>query len=194
MQYFENSSKMHKFMELALKPVCPNTRHEKLKGSCKTRWVERHSCLETFGELYERVVTCLDAKVKPHVCPEVTESCWNSDNDTKTMAHGLKSTSQSFGVVVDFTVLKNILDYLKRLSAKLQRRDIGVLKHTVIAMRYNRRRDTIRGTSFGPIVVKKALQRGHKPSVNAHISRQSTQTSNVENLPMFSLAALTIVV
>jgi len=113
------------FLGLALKQYCPNTRHEKLKGLCKTPSVERHSCLETFGELYEHVATYLDPIVNPHVCPEVNEIRWNWDSDTKTTAHGLKSSLQSFGVV-GFTLLKNSLDYLKGLSAKLQRRDIEV--------------------------------------------------------------------
>ena len=60
--------------------------------------------------------------VNPYVYPEVNESRWNWDNDTKTTPHGLKSTLQSFGVSVGFTVLKNSLDYLKDLSAKLQKK------------------------------------------------------------------------
>jgi sialic acid synthase SpsE len=59
---------------LELKQYCPNSRHVKLKGLCKTRWFERHSCLETFGELYEYVVTSLDAMVNPHVYTEVNEN------------------------------------------------------------------------------------------------------------------------
>ena len=66
--------------------------------------------------------------VNPHVCPEVNESRWNWDSDTKATAHGMKSSLQSFGVIVGFTVLKNSLDYLKGLSAKLQRRDIDVFE------------------------------------------------------------------
>ena len=40
----------------------------------------------TFGELYEHVVTCLDAMANPQVWPEVNESRWNWDSDTKTKA------------------------------------------------------------------------------------------------------------
>ena len=99
----------------------------------KTRWVERHSCLETFGQLYEHVVTCLDDMVNPHIYPEVNENLWNRDNNTKHMTRGSKSCLQSFGVIVGFTVLKNSLDYLKGLSAKLQRSDIGVFNvYTII--------------------------------------------------------------
>jgi S-adenosylmethionine hydrolase len=36
--------------------------------------------------------------------------------ETKTKVYGLKSSIQSFGVIVGFTVLKNSLDYLKGLS------------------------------------------------------------------------------
>ena len=44
---------------------------------------------------------------------------------SKTTVHGLKSSLQSFGVIVGFTVLKNSLDYLK---VKLQRRNIDVFE------------------------------------------------------------------
>ena len=64
----------------------------------------------------------------PHVCPEVNESRWIWDSDTKTTVHGLKSILQNFGVIVCFTVLKNSLDYLKCLLAKLQRRDIDIFE------------------------------------------------------------------
>ena len=80
---------------------------------------ERHSCLETIDELYEHDLTRIDAMVNPHVCPEVNEGRWNRDSDAKTTVKGLKSSLQSFGVTVGFTVLKNSLDYLKGLSAKL---------------------------------------------------------------------------
>ena len=72
-QFFDNSPKRRKFLEAVLKVYCPSTRHEKLKGLCKTRWVERHTCLETFLELYEYTVACLNAICKPTSYPEVQE-------------------------------------------------------------------------------------------------------------------------
>jgi len=74
------------------------------------------------------VVTCLDVMVIPYVYPEVTESRCNWDSHLKTTAHGLKSSLQSFGVIVGFTVLKNSLDDLKDLPTKLQRRDIDAFE------------------------------------------------------------------
>ena len=93
-----------------------------------TRWVERYSCLKTFGEFYEHVVTSLDVMVNPHICPEVNGSRWNLDSGTKTTARGMKSSLQSFGVNLGVTVLKNSLDELKGLSVELQRRDIEVFE------------------------------------------------------------------
>ena len=83
---------------------------------------------KTFGELYEHEVTCLVANVNTHVHLEVNESRWNWDSDTKTTAHGLKSSLENLGVMVDFTALKISLDYLKGLLAKLQRRNIDIFE------------------------------------------------------------------
>jgi len=66
--------------------------------------------------------------INPHVYPEVRESRWNWNSDPKTTARGLKSSLQSFGVIVGFTVLNNSLYYLKGLSAKPQRRDIDAFE------------------------------------------------------------------
>ena len=74
------------------------------------------------------MVTCLDAMVNSHVDLEVNKSRWNWENDTKTTAHGLKSSLQSFGVIVGF----KLLDYLKHLSAKLQRSDIDIFEAYII--------------------------------------------------------------
>jgi len=40
------------------------------------------------------LITCVDAMVNPHVYPEVNESRWNWDRNTKTTAHGLESSLQ----------------------------------------------------------------------------------------------------
>ena len=79
-----------------------------------------------FEYIWWALWTCgrlLGAKVNPHVCQEVSESRCNWDSDSKTTGYGLTSSLQSFEVIVGFTVLKNSADYLKGLSAKLQRRD-----------------------------------------------------------------------
>ena len=63
-----------------------------------------------------------------HKFVQVNESYWNWGSDTKTTAHGTKRSLQSFGIMFSFTALKNSLDYLKCLSAKLQKRYIDVFE------------------------------------------------------------------
>ena len=96
----DNSPKRQIFLELALKQYCPNTRHEILKGLCKTHWVERDSCFETFGKLYEHVVTCLDAMENSYVYSGVKESRSDWNSDTKTTAHGLKVVCRIFELLL----------------------------------------------------------------------------------------------
>ena len=54
---------------------CSSTsRMEKLKGLCKSRWVERHECCATFYELYEYVCISLEAIVDHESHPHVYSS------------------------------------------------------------------------------------------------------------------------
>ena len=90
---------------------------------------ERHTALKDLL-VWKHLVKFMNimsfALVNPHLYSEVNGSSWNCDSDTKTTAHDLKRSMHSFGVIVGLTILKNSLDYLKVLSAKLQRRDIYV--------------------------------------------------------------------
>ena len=72
--FFDYSSKRQQFFIDVLKVHIPNARHEKLSGLCKTRWVECHTCLETFLELYEIVVYCLGAIVNIAEYPELAQT------------------------------------------------------------------------------------------------------------------------
>ena len=51
--------------ERTVEVYLPSSSHSKLSGLCKTRWMERHSCFEVLHEMYETLVTFLDAIV-PH--------------------------------------------------------------------------------------------------------------------------------
>ena len=68
------------------------TRKKHLRGLCKTRWVERHTCFDTFAEMYECLCVSLEAITFPnrhpdlvHVNPEDPESeewNWQTGRDT----------------------------------------------------------------------------------------------------------------
>ena len=128
--FLNNSPKRQKLFELALKEYLPDNSHSKLPGLCKTRWVERHSCLDVFLEMYELLVTFLDAVISPHEYPNLKSSTgsWIWDKDTITKAQGLKASLLSFQTVVVFITTKNILDEVKALASKLQKRDQDIFE------------------------------------------------------------------
>ena len=53
--FFHFLPKRQRFLGEVLKKCGTTSRKEKLKGLCKTRWVERHECYETSYELFEDV-------------------------------------------------------------------------------------------------------------------------------------------
>ena len=69
-----NSPKRPQLFGLTLKEYLLENSHRKLPGLCKTRWVERHTCLDLFLEMYELLVTFLDAVISPHEYPNLKSS------------------------------------------------------------------------------------------------------------------------
>ena len=72
--FLNNSPKRQQLFGLTLKEYLPENSHSKLPGLCKTRWVERHTCLDLFLEMYELLVTFLDADISPHEYPNLKSS------------------------------------------------------------------------------------------------------------------------
>ena len=123
--FLHNSRRRKQLSELTLKEYLPENSHSKLPGLCKTRLVERHTCLDLFLEMYELLVTFLDAVISPHEYPDLKSSIgsWNWDKDTITKSQGLKASLFSSQTVVVFIATKNILDEAKTLASKPQKRD-----------------------------------------------------------------------
>ena len=62
------------YLLLTLKEYQPENSHSKPPGLCKTRWVERHTFLDLFLEMYELLFTFLDAFISPHEYPNLISS------------------------------------------------------------------------------------------------------------------------
>ena len=70
---------------------------------CKTQWVERHKCYETFYELYEYICKSLEAMVDHELHPHVYSSLsFTWDRDTKTKAQGLLANWKTLGFIFTF--------------------------------------------------------------------------------------------
>ena len=95
--FFDKSPKRHQHLEHFLEKYAPESGIRKLKGLCKTRWVERHDCLETLVSLYQYVVTCLHSITLPTMYPELTtDDSWAWDRKTLTEAGGLHAALTNF--------------------------------------------------------------------------------------------------
>ena len=128
--FLYNSPKRQRMFDVTVKKLMPEASHTKLPGLCKTCWVERHTCFEVFLELYEPLVTFLDAILFPDEyselrCVSQPDGRWNWDNNTRMKAQGLKASFSSFQTIATF-ITKNVLDEVQSLSVKLQKRDQDV--------------------------------------------------------------------
>lgn len=135
--FFDHSPKRQRFLELVLGSKSAPTRKKHLYGLCKTRWVERHTCFDTFAEMYEYICTALEAitfpnrhpdllQVKPDD-PESDQWNWQRDRDTVTQAQGLFANLQKAKFIMAFVVVKNCLHLMRGMTVKLQKRDIDVI-------------------------------------------------------------------
>jgi len=60
--FLYHSSKWQRMFELTLHEYLPNSSsHSRLTGLYKTRWVEQHTCYAIFHEMFEVLITFLDA-------------------------------------------------------------------------------------------------------------------------------------
>ena len=130
--FFHLSPKRQRFLELVLHVCAPGNRISKLKGLCKTRWTERHDCLETFHALYEYIFTTLHAMLESHEYPAIEDAggdkgSWSWDTSTRIKAVGLKDSLKDGSNILALVTLLNGLDPLRGLSAKLQKRDADVV-------------------------------------------------------------------
>ncbi|MCG8623082.1 MAG: hypothetical protein MJE68_13940 [Proteobacteria bacterium] len=132
--FFSSSPKRQRLFELTVREFLSYTSASKLPGLCKTRWVERHTCFEVFLEMYEALVTFLNALLFPHEYPQLASSggSWNWDSKTKVMAQGLKAALSAFQTIAVSIITKNVLDEVKTLAAKLQKRDQDIYEAYVM--------------------------------------------------------------
>ena len=123
--FFANSSKKQMFLGKILDRTENASSKRKLQGLCKTRWAERHTCYETFHELYLSITVTLDAILRPHEYADLLDDeVWSWDPDTRTKAQGLYSALLSFEFVMSFLVAKGCLEPIRPITVKLQRSNI----------------------------------------------------------------------
>ena len=123
--FFDSSPKRQRYFEHVLSQQEPEVTRRKLLGLCKTRWVERHACFDTFKSMYAGIAECLQYILNPSL-DENLEDNWAWDAQTKVTAKGILSTLTSFSFLMTFVCVKAVLEIVKPIAAKLQKRDLDV--------------------------------------------------------------------
>jgi len=95
-------------------------RKSKIKPLCTTRWVERHTALRNFADLYEPLIECL-ASIANAVGRK-----W--DHKSKTEALGLLHQIRSSGFIVAFQTAAYTFGFTKTLSQSLQGSTMDVIE------------------------------------------------------------------
>ena len=176
--------------DVTVKKLMPEASHTKLPGLCKTRWVERHTCFEVFLELYEPLVTFLDAILFPDEyselrCVSQPDGRWNWNNDTRIKAQGLKASLSSFQTIATFIITKNVLDEVQSLSVKLQKRDQDVYEALEMVHQVIKRLTELR-SKFDVVFSSQMLQLADDIGVSESIPRKTKLQRNKSNTHSYS--------
>lgn len=135
--FFNLSHKRQGFFEKVMKILHAREgqnlqRQKKLKGLCKTRWVERFQAFDNFIDMAPMFMTTCDIIVNPHLYENdaeisaLIEEKWSWDGETKTKAQGILANFREFETIVSLIVLRNVLAPLREITIKLQQRDLDV--------------------------------------------------------------------
>ena len=129
--FFKYSPKRQRAMEVSISAENskrseadqPPIRAEKVKMLCETRWVERHTALTDFRELYPAVVHCLQViSGQAQAATEVTY-----DAKSVTEANGLLHAITSDSFIVSFACNIFLFGFTKCLSVLLQGSHMDIL-------------------------------------------------------------------
>ena len=111
--FFHYSPKRQAFFERVLEECCQDVKLEKLKGLCRTRWVERHEAYENVKELFPAVIMTMDMICHPHMYNNPSMSDWAWDRETKDKANGIASYLKRFEKIASTAKkrVESILDF-----------------------------------------------------------------------------------
>ena len=132
--FFKASPKRQQFFEHVIGIVNKDSSSKvtKLVGLCKTCWVERFEAFDNYVDLLEAIATTFDLIVYPHLYKhdadlnELVQESWDWDADPKTRTQGILASVRNFEFAVSLVTLKNVLEPLRGITAKLQKHDLDI--------------------------------------------------------------------
>lgn len=121
--FFKYSPKRTRRLEKAVDEVNDERTENKIdkkkfKVFSETRWVEKHITLQTFQEMYQPILLCLEAI-------SLRERNW--DAKAVVEANGLLAKLSDSQFIASFQTIRNFFGYMSGLSKKLQGSSLDVL-------------------------------------------------------------------
>ena len=182
--FFDSSPKRQGFLESVLESEGSESSRKKLVGLCKTRWVERHACFDVFYNLYTYIVKCLQYMLNPGF-NEKSDEDWSWDRQTKVTAQGLLTSMTAFSTLITFVFARYVLDTIKPLIVKLQKRDNDISTANKLIVEHAERVKEIRGeidaefeTCFGD-----AEKIAEELDITVTVPRTCTKQQHRANIP-----------
>ena len=133
--FFKMSPKRQRLLEKMISLIKENNDNtvKKIMDLCKTRWVERFEAYENFVDMALVIVNTCEFIAYPHLYEDdkfevLKKDDWNWDNETKSRAQGLLCNIRNFETLVAVVTMKNILEPLRGITTKLQKRDLDILE------------------------------------------------------------------
>ena len=118
-QFFNMHPKRFEVLNERITTLLPNARHSHLLDVCRTRWLARIDGLDVFIEVFEAVVSALEA-IKLNISGK-----WSSDSIRD--ASGLFFGIVSFEFIISLVIVSRLLEVTRPLTKQLQSPHIDVL-------------------------------------------------------------------
>ena len=180
--FFKYSPKWQRELEKCIERVNESAGNSKVtktkvKTMCQTRWVERHTSLQDFDNMYNCVLDCLSEIA--------TNSEMNWDSKTVTEAQGLVHNIHKSGFIAAFKVNLHMFAYIKPLSMLLQGcamdvvtayKEIRMIKEVFNDMKKNPEKE------FKPIYRSMEDMAGEDGITMPRVCQRQTSRSNVQAL------------
>lgn len=129
---FMNTPKRQCVLQNEIKSKIPDSKKEKLKKICATRWTEKHNSIRTFVELQSAIINSLEVMTG-----------W-VDRETSTKATQLLLSLRDTAFNVSLMVIDDIFKYTYVLCKALQRENIDLLEAINLAEDLTKEIKTVR--------------------------------------------------
>ncbi|KAF0713891.1 zinc finger MYM-type protein 1-like, partial [Aphis craccivora] len=111
---FFNTPKRQAVLQNSVEQIAPDSKKNKLKMLCPTRWVERHEAILVFLELFDSIIDSLE-----------TISTW-IDRETSSKASSILFSLKQRETLLSIHILAKVFSLSMPLSRQLQKADIDL--------------------------------------------------------------------